>query len=603
MKSSNRPGNDGCRKIYKEHLDANHGDVHATNMKIFKNLGTGKGAAYLFSHVDNDLSSKWEAFTKTYFWWCSWCCHNSVIAWLTGCLKMMAKSTFHYVDIIKDVRFALLLSQLPSAGVALGFAVASLVVAEVAKMVQMFTWLENDTVQNDWISPWIVMFSPVVPAILHQMEFRLRYQLHKLLANPEGTSIWQQALVKTRRVLDMTLTLNAELRATENVLEHLPQVLISIILLRLKDFSDTLGKFQRAFSLVSLFISSISIVRGQVHLIVAKKIGQIGVVAKLIIFLYICLSIFTRVLLISDFVETVHVARNLNYGTGRPLFEFNVGYYPNSKERRAKRQTDTDPYQGYAGFYFAETFYSISSFTSVADNGLFLFDHVPSKINLSFPEKEVGKWTYNISASGSTWSVRASRQTPKFLHNLEPLLAVILALHVMASYKVLARLQLSRSKIFLHALWSLLVPPLYSEWDEQYRRSNYRLSISECWSKTKFVIVTQNLITFLGNLMLSIPAIVYLSDPDLIPTSLVQTVESLEIDTFPLDQLTLSLKIYRVIPLLQLILVFVSPLIMMSLTFVYYKKFHPWSRVLNVEVSSEGYFAKIGEIKSTIMPN
>ena len=82
--------------------------------------------------------------------------------------------------------------------------------------------------------------------------------------------------------------------------------------------------------------------------------------------------------------------------------------------------------------------------------------------------------------------------------------------------------------------------------------------------------------------MLSIPAIVYLSDPDLIPTSLVQTVESLEIDTFPLDQLTLSLKIYRVIPLLQLILVFVSPLIMMSLTFVYYKKFHPWSRVIQL---------------------
>ena len=103
--------------------------------------------------------------------------------------------------------------------------------------------------------------------------------------------------------------------------------------------------------------------------------------------------------------------------------------------------------------------------------------------------------------------------------------------------------------------------------------------------------------------MLSIPAMVYLSDPDLIPSSLVQTVESLETDTFPQDQLALSLEIYRVYPLLQLILIFVSPLVMMSLTFVYYKKFHPWSRVLNVEASSEGYFDKTREIRSTLMPN
>ena len=372
-----------CQKIYSEHLDTNRGDVPMTNMYIFKNLGTGKAAGYLFSHVDSDLSSKWELFSKTYLRWCGWpCCQSSSIAWFTGCLKMVTKSTLHYVDIIKDVRFAVLLSQLPSAGVALGFAVASLVLSEAAKMLQMFAWLENETTQETWITPWIVFSSPLVPGILHQIEFKLCYQLHKLLENPEGESIWHKAVSRTKQTLDTILTLSAELRATENVLEHLPQVLISILILRLKDFSDTLSKFQLAFSLVSLLISTISLVRGQINLISSRKKEQIGVLAKLVIFLYICLSIFSRVLFISYFLETAHIARNLNHGTGRPLFEFNVGYYPNleNETREYVPLSDPCPTCNFIGRFFSET---ILSFKSLKDDRLFLFDHVPIKRNIS----------------------------------------------------------------------------------------------------------------------------------------------------------------------------------------------------------------------------
>ena len=100
------------------------------------------------------------------------------------------------------------------------------------------------------------------------------------------------------------------------------------------------------------------------------------------------------------------------------------------------------------------------------------------------------------------------------------------------------------------ALWSFLSPPLYLDWEYLHRKEGYEMPITECWRRTRNCFLFHNLLHLAGNVAFGIPVCM------------------------------IGLDFAQLIMILPVI----SQLILVGLGFKYFKKSHPWSRILNEEL-------------------
>ena len=143
LKWSKTSGWKMSREIYQVMTDINGGDIEKTNKFIFIYLGTGGGPAYLFSHVDDDLGSWWEGLTKKWFSLIYLLAKVQILSVSMDFVIMFLKSSIYILDIVKDVRF-LMLILIPLTG-SLPFVILSimaLILSETAKIVQLYS-IEN----------------------------------------------------------------------------------------------------------------------------------------------------------------------------------------------------------------------------------------------------------------------------------------------------------------------------------------------------------------------------------------------------------------------------------------------------------------------------
>ena len=410
---------------------------------------------YFLGHVDRHLGSWWERFSKKWFLFYYVLREIRLIAWTVSLVQMILSSTLYFLDIVKDFRFLILIliPLLPASMPLNILAFASIILTEGTKMVQLY-FLQKKR------SP---LYSPMMPFLLHHDEFMEEIQLHHLALQTNRDDDQEEIFTKTRQQRVQTNLLKSQLRATENVLEHLPQIVISLAMLTLKgaetDLLTNAGK--AAFFLLSFLLSIHSIVRGQVGLISARKKGHMENEAKALLAVYQVFAILPRLYAIALLVS----GENLN----------------------------------------------------------------------------------GQEESGITYIVAMT------------VLGLVVTMHILLSCAAQKIILNEEKNLIWQALWTFLAPPLFFDWDTLYRQQEQRMTIKECWNRTKYCIFIHNTLALIGNVALD--RIVGFGLTEIVPN-------------YP--------DFDNVIKFAILICIHI---ILIGLTFLYFKKLHPWARLLNAELN------------------
>ena len=338
-------GRKKCQEIYKTILDIKEGDIHETDLFFYKVLTDGEAASYFYGHVDHDLGSKFEE------WYKAWCisdlnylasCQNQwyfryIVRPFANWLRVIASTAMYYFDIVKDVLLVLVLAGVVTTSdeesqekideynereslsrkVIMVLCTSSLLATDVAKI---FLVISSGSLSAK-MRCWGTIFVPFLPAFLYHRDWRFRALRRETIDGLENN--WAHAfrdhlmmlaapleiapdtdmiLTWTRNKLRQSSIIKAELRATENFLEHYIQLTLLSTLTWI--YYDSGGVAYTRLSsevigdnlnlvILSATISLFSLLRGQVNLVSTLK--RAGPKALVLLCLYFALGTLTRV--------------------------------------------------------------------------------------------------------------------------------------------------------------------------------------------------------------------------------------------------------------------------------------------------------------------
>ena len=329
LKKSRKPQETKTQRVFSDLLLQNDNDIHKTNWAVFSKIGSCQESGFLLGHIDN--GNCFDNFIKRHF--------SFILALLDYrhvlfCLLyslMLSKSAIYAVDIVKDVKFVIILNSVRLdrdhsnltglLDVAVAAAIGFLILSEIIKMIQIYHWAGTSLTSR----LLRVVLSPLqlVSVLIHHYERKSYSKLRKLTTRHAITDT-EQSLTQTRDDLTNIRSLMSEQRATENVLEHFVQFVISVAVLaanrsksdelKIVDLSDS----DFVFSVASSVISMLSMVRGQMNLISRQKNGQLGIFEMFLIGTYLTVGILTRAgIVLASIVATYHIK---NLGLAHILF-------------------------------------------------------------------------------------------------------------------------------------------------------------------------------------------------------------------------------------------------------------------------------------------
>ena len=286
-----KEGRQEAQEVYRELIDFYDGRDHFTKMLLFKVLGTGSSAAYILSHVDRDLGSRWEVFSKSCFltrWWYK-LGRNESASWFLGCFSMSLKSILHHLDIIKDVTAIWILVKLPTKPVLLiSLSIASLTASELVKALHLAASQDVSMVRR----VGYFFMSPFMPMFLNHQQCVLENQLVHL-ALKENRSICQEAQMTTlSKSCQDVLALKGELGGIENLLENSVQIIVPLLVLNLPGYGLT--DTGRDFFTLSSYFSVASLICGQLMVVNTRKNCQLGLKAILLLLAYLIVAVVPR---------------------------------------------------------------------------------------------------------------------------------------------------------------------------------------------------------------------------------------------------------------------------------------------------------------------
>ena len=223
--------------MYQELINF-HGVEEVARRQLYDVLGTGRGAAYMLSHVERDLGSKWEVFSKSHFltrWWHKLAAKSS-FSFVLDCLKMTQKSLLYSLDIVKDVKAILILANMPTKPVLLIIvSVTSLCASELVKAFHLATRRGMSLLSR----VGYFLASPLMPLLLNHQKCVLEGQLFHLASNRGRSDRQESRMTAVRKNLQEAMATMGELRGVENILEHSVQILVQLSVLHLPGYGLT----------------------------------------------------------------------------------------------------------------------------------------------------------------------------------------------------------------------------------------------------------------------------------------------------------------------------------------------------------------------------
>ena len=533
LKRSRDPGAKKTRQIYSQFL-VDESDIHKTNFAIFHKIGTCQESGYLLGHRDRDCGSRIENIIKRHLPFISAIFENYFVAICIGSLKMLSKTALYFVDIVKDIKFIVIFysvrfdrskkSNSKISGildVVLSAAIAFLILSELMKMLQLYK-TQGRCLKQKMVK---VILSPfqLIPIFIHHLELKLELKMCKLCAISEPTDDEEESLTNTRNEIADILRLKGEQRATENILEHFVQLLLAVTVLIL---SSTLGSSLLLFSRWYSFDANLlNLSESEVYFSIAS-------------------SIISVLSMVRGQINLISSAKSGQMGL---IATFVIAIYM-------------------IVAIFARTLIIISSILATIE---FI-----RSIDDLYEEAQF------ISAYFNSFS--EILQTHGRLIFILSTITVAL-FHIIFSYLIQKWLLRGKKSNLKEALWSILSPPLYLDWEYLYRKEDFEMPIQECWKRSRNSFLFHNLLTFIGNLALGIPLYIlnHYSYDGLIDfydeNNWFVRAMDYDIDNWQMQQSRL---------LFPLILAIASQPILIGLGFLYFKKFHQWARILQAELTN-----------------
>ena len=458
-------GRQVAEQLYNEMLAFDNGREEVTKRRLFDVLGTGRGAAYILSHVEKDLGSKWEVVYKSHFltaWWCKLVIKRS-FSWVLGCFNMTLKSYLYLLDFVKDITAIWILANMPARPVLLiTLCITSLTASELVKAFHLAT-NKDMTILRRMV---LFLLSPLMPIFLNHQRCVLETELAHLALNKNRNTNQETQMTCVREKLQATKAMIGEIRGVENILEHSVQIMVPLLVLYLPGYGLTDN--DRNFFILSSCLSVTSLVGGQLIVVTTRDNSHIGLKGRVLLLFYLAVAVLPR---------------------GNLIFS--------------------------------------SLLMALKDTFSCGHDSCPFSENMT----------------------------------LVPLITtfLVMLIHTGLSFAIQTRFFTAKKNRFVEALWTLIAPPLNMDWDKMFREQNCDMSISQCWERSKLVVLLHNLLTFVGNITIVVALLIcsHLSgdfNPNQIAILLVPTL--------------------------------ISPLFLLGLGYFYFVKCHLWSDILRNELIS-----------------
>ena len=286
-------------EIFAQVIQSIAGNVNETNAFFFKYLGTSEVAQTFYDNVDNGffLRKKMGLKNKRII---ATLLNNVFFITLCKLIMYLTLVMVYYVDVLKDAYLAGRLyifwgHILPN--ILFALTIASIIFGQIANLfivINFKAWSRNEKLLG-------ALFIPMVPAFISYRIYRLEVALKKRVRNGAPGD----ELLQLRQSAEELKGLRSEMRANENFLEHLPQLVILLLLMLIKMsrvtttvpiyLSSNLVPDNQVIFTASAMMSFFSLARGQLSNLSAKKNGHVPFLGKLVLLSYYSLGTAARV--------------------------------------------------------------------------------------------------------------------------------------------------------------------------------------------------------------------------------------------------------------------------------------------------------------------
>jgi hypothetical protein len=539
-------------------------NTDSVDIFYFNSIGTNETAQYFYSILDNSISFRIDAFINSKYPQIVSSskyikCFNVTVIHV----QFLGRVLLHYADFVKDIILLIqiwqlmlgnnvnliLLDALFFPSVIFWTIITSIVTCEISCGVAL---MNNKTFFNCSTTKKVfsILFILLMPAVVHYKEMKLQQEEMHINANSRSIQIKEfmiganSNLITTckKKSQDMH-RLRVYFKATENVSEHFPQLVILMLILMLRK-TNTPKVVQMdkiflndndIFILFSTAWSFFSLTKGHLSYIQALKSNYLSLVGKLMLLLLFATVLSGRLVYILIFFTP-------NLG----LFDTNFhGILGNINVSRTFSQTSGRRKQVLLAYGVNNT--PIFLEDAWSDYKMSTFFHIPISLCV-------------LVFSG------------------------IITLHILIGYKIQSKLHIhnkaSAKKKMFQTIYTLLCPPLFLDWEEVYRERKELITIKESWRKSQNILIAHIIMQCMEHIVLCTPLI-------MLKNAITVRNEKLE-DMFPpLNDELYSTYIVNVLLGAGIALALVLPPIQYGLAQLYFKKGHPWSRILNTTLSTD----------------
>ena len=519
---------ESCQYYYDQRKACSLDNVHATDKDIFWRLGTRKRTERLYSNVDNSWTVNLSIrFAKTFPM--AWDCLHNTRVWISILYAAFLVSVFlSYLDIVKDTFLIVKIhpfltaqhEKLPFA--MMSAVVGSLIIGQMANVMTILYFEGWNRIQKALASVLIL----AMPAVVNYKIYRLKSHLHR---NKGVYAMRKQLKIK----LGNLQLLKNKMRANENAIEHLPQLVIVALLILLQNsntstipphLSNSFLADQDLFLFASALVSFLSLVRGQFSLAQAHKRGFIPLIGKIILLLYFTICSAVRVVAIILFYAP-------SLGLMDMLFHRKLGLM----EARVEEGIDCNK----------------NDMWSCDWNRNFKFEGHRIEEFYNFPKSLVGC--------------------------LVPILVVThLILSKVLVDKIFYKGNTARhswAREVMEGLYTIVCPPVHLDW-ELIHRLDRNVPIEECWKRSRMLMIALHLLNVIEHFLLLMPLMA-------LKTAIDQRNRVLEVHFPPTEDEQYST---RVVDLILFSAIGGYPLVTLCSMYLaqsYFVRGHAWSRILN----------------------
>ena len=527
-----------CQHHFGLEMEQNDNNVKLTHEYYFRVLETNTASAIFYDNVENGLFFRMiKSFTQHRF---IRPLHGyATVMLLVNMTVVFSQILVYYQDLLKDVLLThRIYTFLPDLLPVILFIVtcSSIILGELANMMVILNYQPwSFKMRLFAILPPFILF---VPAIIKYKIHKIGTTMKKLVKYRASRSSFQRASGK----LQSYRTLAVNLRNNENIMEHLPQLLVLIILILISKSMTATVPLHISSNLVpvgddmllvaSAMISFFSLVRGQLGNAIIHKKSFVPFLGKIVLLLYFTIGTAVRVAALVLF------------------FTPPCGLFSTLWHRKHGQMVAS-----------TEDFLYGAIFDIDSDGSKTMFHYL---------------WNneYKLDKSDQLYYI-----SPIFIGCTLPIMVIVHVVLIRILKKVVFYRGINLSNDgwtnkILSDLNTFLCPPVHLDWEMIYRLSEGSIPIKECWRRSKIVMIAFNGILLIQNMILLVPMIKLKLAIDA-RNNFLENAFPPNIEEQFSTQMVNSLLFYSLGGFTIL------PVISCLLTWLYYRKFHAWSKLEN----------------------